>query len=65
MTDKNTYKKELNKVSNELNELSKLLISQLEESPIEYINLYQYIDIIDTLTIKKNKLLYLIATDIK
>ena len=64
MSKKETYKKELDKTNKELKQLSNLLIETLETTPIEFINLYEFINLIDTLNTKKQKLLYIIATDI-
>lgn len=64
MSNKETYKKELDKTTNELKQLTQLLIETLETTPIEFINLYEFISMVDTLNTKKQKLLYLIATDI-
>ena len=63
MTDKETYNKELDKVTKELDKVAELLKEQLDSTPIEFIDLYQYISLIDTLSTKKQKLIYLSAME--
>lgn len=56
-----TYKKELDKVNKELDQLGELLKESIDTMGLEYIDLYRFIDLCDTLTTKKSKLIYLIG----
>ena len=55
------YKKELDKVNKELDQLGELLKESIDTIGLEYIDLYRIIDLCDTLTTKKSKLIYLIG----
>lgn len=57
------YRDELNKVNKELNKLSDLLKDTLDTTPIELINLYEFISLVDTLNTKKQKLIYILAVN--
>ena len=56
-----TYKKELDKTNKELEQLGELLKESIDTMGLEYIDLYKFISLCDTLTTKKNKLIYLIG----
>ena len=55
------YKKELDKVNKELDQLGELLKESIDTMGLEYIDLNRIIDLCDTLTTKKSKLIYLIG----
>lgn len=56
-----TYKKELDKTNKELDQLGELLKESIDTIGLEYIDLYKFISLCDTLTTKKSKLIYLIG----
>ena len=56
--------KELDKINQDIQKLNNNLIAGLQTAGIEFIDLYRYIDLLDILTVRKNKIQYLIATDI-
>ncbi len=62
--DNKALKKELDNINKDIKKVNDNLIKGLESIGIEYIDLYTYINLIDTLTIRKNKIQYLIATNI-
>lgn len=56
---------ELKKVDEDIEKLSNNLIKALQEIGIEYIDLYTYIDQLNKLSTRKNKIQYLLAVDIE
>lgn len=56
-----TYKKELDKTNKELEQLGEVLKESIDTMGLEYIDLYKFMSLCDTLTTKKNKLIYLIG----
>ena len=62
--DNNTLNKELELINQDIKKVNDNLIKALQSVGIEYIDLYTYINLLDTLTIRKNKIQYLIATNI-
>lgn len=56
---------ELNKINKDIKKVNDNLIKALMTVGIEYIDLYTYINLIDKLTLRKNKIQYLIAVNIE
>lgn len=56
---------ELEKVNEEIQTLTDNLIKALQDIGIEYIDLYTYINLVNNLTTRKNKIQYLLATNLE
>ncbi len=62
---KEELNEELEKVNEEIQKLTDNLIKALQDIGIEYIDLYTYINLINNLTTRKNKIQYLLATNLE
>ena len=56
-------KSDLNDINNDIKKVQQQLINLLKTTNIEYIDLYYFINLIDTLKARKNKIQYLIALE--
>ncbi len=62
---KEELNEELDKVNEEIQKLNDNLIKALTDIGIEYIDLYTYINLYNKLEIRKNKIQYLLATNLE
>lgn len=62
--DNKALNKELEAINNDIKILNDNLIKALKVATIEYIDLYVYIDRLNVLLTRKNKIQYLIAINI-
>ena len=57
------HKKELKNINDDIDAMAKKLIKQLKSQPLDTIDLYYYINVLNVLKVRKNKIMTLIALD--
>lgn len=63
--DNKQLQTELDKINADIKKINNNLIKALQTVGIEYIDLYTYINLINKLTLRKDKIQYLIAVNIE